>query len=199
MELQDLQNVLNELGLINKKQEKRIRGYETRAQNLTMAYVIFQGLILLSVSLHGSENQCQHWWIPFTISLLCSTIFFIAFLDYVTRFYNTQYHLDLNYMEQQIIYKQIHHKSTKPSSSSSSSSDDNDDHHSIKIKKSYDEILIEPDVVQLLKRKIYITVTLSALIGFAVVVLFACGSFLCGDDGSSSQGLVTLRLLDGKL
>ncbi|KAK0598103.1 hypothetical protein LWI29_031675 [Acer saccharum] len=181
MELEDLQNVLNELGLINEKQEKRIRSYETRAQNLTMAYVILQGLILLSVSLNNGSsrpNQCQHWWIPFTISLLCSTIFFIAFLDYVTRFYNTQYHLDLNYMEQQIIYKQIHHQSTKPSSSSSI----------IKIKESYDEILIEPDVVQLLKRKVYITVMLLALIGFAVVVLFACGSFLCSDDGSSSQG-----------
>ncbi|KAK3219914.1 hypothetical protein Dsin_013884 [Dipteronia sinensis] len=197
MEVERLEFVINKLGHISEKQEKLIQFYETRAQNLTMAYFIFQGLILVSVSLHSSSsnnlNQCHDWWVPCTVSLSTSLIFFIVFLDYVTRFYNTQYQLDLNYMEQQIINKQIH-ETTRSSSISLLSSDH---HRTMKVtSKPYCEEL-KPDVVQLFKRKVYITVTLSALIGFAVVVLFACHSFLCNDgfEGSLVVSSATSQFL----
>ncbi|EEF49021.1 conserved hypothetical protein [Ricinus communis] len=109
MELEELKNILKELGLLNGKQEKRVRRHETKAQYLTIAYVICQGLIFNSITHQYSySNQCQNWWIPFSISLLCSLIYFMAFLDAVSMFYRTQYQLDLNYAEQQLIHLQIH-------------------------------------------------------------------------------------------
>lgn len=177
MELEELKDFSKELGHVNEKQEKRVHFYETRAHVLTIVYIVFQGIILISVSLQSSSNQCKRWWVIFTISLLSSLIFFMAFVDAVRKFYKTQYHVDVNYMELQIINKHMleakHGHSIRIEESSSPSSSSNDE------QKRFHEKCLKPDVVELLKRKVYIIVTLLVLIVFSVVMLYACRSFLC--------------------
>lgn len=175
MELEELQTIHTELGHINDKQEKRVRFYETRAYHLTIVYIIFQVLILISVSFLSSSNQCKRWWVPFTISLLASIIFFMAFLEAAISYYNTHYHLDMNYLEQQVINKQIHvSRSAAQCSIKIGESSSNE-------KRPYHEI-IKPDVFQLFKRKVYISSIAFNLIVFTVIMLFACHSFLCNDS-----------------
>lgn len=170
MELEELQTIFKELGCINEKQEKRVHYYETRAHHLTIMYIFFQGLILISVSVLSSSNQyCKRWWVPFTISLLPSIIFFMAFLEAAISYYNTQYHLDMNWLEQQIINKHIVMSKSAQGS--------------IKIPESYQED-IKPDIVELFKRKVYISTVVVNLIVFTVVALFACHSFLCHDSSA---------------
>ncbi|KAJ0100310.1 hypothetical protein Patl1_20265 [Pistacia atlantica] len=100
----------------------------------------------------------------------------MAFLDAAISYYNTHYHLDMNYLEQQVIYKQIHVSRSAQCSikiGESSSSE----------KRPYHEI-IKPDVFQLFKRKVYISSIAFNLTVFTVIVLFACHSFLCNDSSA---------------
>lgn len=176
MELEELKDASRELGHINERQEKRVHFYETRAHVLTIGYILFQGSILISVSLQSSSNRCKRWWVIFTISLLSSLIFFMAFVGAVRKFYETQYHLDVNYIELQIINKRIQEaiyghsirigESPPPPSSSNE-------------QKPFHDDCLEPDAFELFKRKVHITVTLLVLIVFSAVTLYACRSFLC--------------------
>ncbi|CAL5407894.1 unnamed protein product [Camellia sinensis] len=172
MELDDLKNNFEELGKINEKQEKRVRYHSTRAQILTVSILIFQALIYLSIS-HTTNTtttiQCKNWWIPFVLSLLSFTLFFFSFLDAATSFYRFQYHLDLNHIEQQILFAQIH--SARHSRSVKVGDGD----------RMKNEVL-NPDVVQLLKRKFCIGFSIFVLIAFEVVMLIACRSILCDAD-----------------
>ncbi|PRQ60294.1 hypothetical protein RchiOBHm_Chr1g0379631 [Rosa chinensis] len=132
MNLKELEESFKELRIINEKQEKRVWYHETRAQNLTIAYVLLQGLfsigIVLSSSSPPSSTPRNQWWVPFSMILVSSVIFFMAFLDAVTMFYRTQYHLDMNYMEQDLIFKKIQEAKHPPAASYKLS-------HSIKIEK----------------------------------------------------------------
>lgn len=176
MELEELKDASRELGHINERQEKRVHFYETRAHVLTIGYILFQGIILISVSLQSSSNRCKRWWVIFTISLLSSLIFFMAFVGAVRKFYETQYHLDVNYIELQIINKHMqeakHGHSIRIGESSPPPSSSNE-------QKPFHDDCLEPDAFELFKRKVHITVTLLVLIVFSAVTLYACRSFLC--------------------
>lgn len=186
MNLEELEESFKELRIINEKQEKRVWYHETRAQNLTIAYVVLQGLFFLGiVQVRDSSSSSpqlstarSQWWVPFSMILVSSVIFFMAFLDAVTKFYRTQYHLDMNYMEQDLVFKKIHEAKHPPAANYRIS-------HSIKMeqcsgheqKVPTEHEIIRPDVFQLFKRKVYIYFTALALLAFTVIQLYACRLF----------------------
>ncbi|XP_062000976.1 uncharacterized protein LOC133718181 [Rosa rugosa] len=155
MNLKELEESFKELRIINEKQEKRVWYHETRAQNLTIAYVLLQGLfsigIVLSSSSPPSSTPRNQW---------------------------TQYHLDMNYMEQDLIFKKIQEAKHPPAASYKLS-------HSIKIEKCSgheqevptEHEIVRPDVFQLFKRKVYIYFTALGLFAFTVIQLYACRLF----------------------
>ncbi|PON47939.1 hypothetical protein TorRG33x02_321740, partial [Trema orientale] len=59
---------IEELKEINKKQEKRISNLESKALDDMNRYSVVQGVILSSIS--ANTFRCNHWWIPFLLSLL---------------------------------------------------------------------------------------------------------------------------------
>ncbi|KAK3219903.1 hypothetical protein Dsin_013873 [Dipteronia sinensis] len=189
--LQQRNDILMESRPINSRLENRVRYYETMAMKLATSYIVFQGLILHTVSTLSlsRKDHCKSktWWAPFAISVLSSVVFFMAFIDHITRYYNTQYELDLRNTEQKAIDMQI--QETGPSV------------HSINVGSTgesssgrqmfgrlppyqYRGTLTPEVVVQLYKRRFYITMTISILMGFTGAVLSACRSFLCNGTGS---------------
>nr|POF04415.1 hypothetical protein CFP56_32029 [Quercus suber] len=63
MDLEDNQRSYNELATINEKQEKLIRHHETRAQNLTIAYLLLHiGVYIITISHRSSTSliQCKN-------------------------------------------------------------------------------------------------------------------------------------------
>ena len=150
----------NDLAITNEKQERRVRYHETRAQNLTIAYLILLGIYTMAISHRSSTSlQCKNWWVPFAISLSSSIIYFMTFLNTVSKFYWTQYHLDLNYLDLQVIHMRIREAEVETKCHSTS------------------EQKLDP--VVLFKRKLYIGITVSALIAITVIQLYACRVLLC--------------------
>ena len=153
----------NDLAIVNEKQERRVRYHETRAQNLTIAYLILLGINTMAISHRSSTSlQCKNWWVPFAISLSSSIIYFMTFLNTVSKFYWTQYHLDLNYLDLQVIRTRIREAEFETKFHSTS------------------EQKLDP--VVLFKRKLYIGITVSALIAITVIQLYACRVLLCWND-----------------
>ncbi|KAK6250664.1 hypothetical protein SCA6_004669 [Theobroma cacao] len=107
-ELEELNRIFKELGLTAEKQEKGMQLYEKKAKLLTIAFLIFQGIVLISITIQASSSQCQNWWVPFTLSLLSSLIYILAFLNTMANFFRVQYQLDLNFIEQETVNNQIH-------------------------------------------------------------------------------------------
>ncbi|KAM5557497.1 hypothetical protein ABKV19_024728 [Rosa sericea] len=155
MNLEELEESFKELRIINEKQEKRVWYHETRAQNVTIAYVLLQGLFFIGiVQAQGSSSSStpRNQW--------------------------NQYHLDMNYMEQDLIFKKIHEAKHPPAASYKLS-------HSIKIEQCSgheqevptEHEIVRPDVFRLFKRKVYIYLTALGLFAFTVIQLYACRLF----------------------
>ncbi|KAL4594973.1 hypothetical protein ACB092_12G057900 [Castanea dentata] len=164
LDVMDMENnhrsCCNDLAIVNEKQERRVRYHETRAQNLTIAYLILLGIYTMAISHRSSTSlQCKNWWVPFAISLSSSIIYFMTFLNTVNKFYWTQYHLDLNYLDLQVIHMRIREAEFESKCHSTS------------------EQKLDPLV--LFKRKLYIGIIVSALIAIAVIQLYACRFLLC--------------------
>lgn len=171
LEPEQLQSDYNELVLINERQEKLVRYHESRAQNLTIGYLVLQGLYLTAISHRSATSlQCKNRWLPFAISLLSSVIYFITFLDAVNKYYWTLYNLDVNHIDQQSLYERIRE-----------AKDNIKGHGEIKIDGD-DQLISDqrrPDPLLLFKRKLYITITVSALIAITAMELYAFRLFLC--------------------
>ena len=162
MDPEDNQRSYNKLAIVNEKQELLVRHLETRAQNLTIAYLLLHiGVYIITISHRSSTSlfQCKNWWVPFAFSLSCSIIYFMTFLNTVSKFYWTQYHLDLNYLDLQVIRTRIREAEFETKCHSTS------------------EQKLDP--VVLFKRKLYIAITVSALIAITVIQLYACRVLLC--------------------
>lgn len=169
--LQDqLQTNFKDLKLI---QEKRAHFYETRSQNLIISYLLFQALFFIGISICSSPSSKSNyeWWVPFTIILISSVIFFVAILEAIIMVYNIQFHLDITCMELQLIHKKI----TEVEYGINISNIKTNDHNSIEIEgyfSNYEEI--RPDVLKVLKRKVYIYLIILALLSISVIQLYAC-------------------------
>lgn len=165
---EQLQSDYNELALINERQEKLVHYHESRAQNLTIGYLILQGLYFIAISHTSSTSlQCNNWWVPFAISLLSSVIYFITFLDAVNKFYWTLYNLEVNQIDQQSLYARLRE-----------AKDNRKSHSKIQVVGDLSD-LRRPDPLLLFKRKLYISITVSALIAISAMELYACRLFLC--------------------
>ncbi|CAN6569535.1 unnamed protein product [Malus baccata var. baccata] len=166
MKLEEQEKSFKELKTIHGEQEKRVRYHQTRAHNLTISYLILQALFFLGFSSSPPPSGLDSgsrikWWVPFSMILVSSIIFFMAFLDAVTMFYRVQYYQDINYMEQDLMYKKIHDaKHPLPES-----------HVSIQLEECH---TVKVDVFKLLKRKVYIYFTTLSLFAFTVIQLYAC-------------------------
>lgn len=162
MDLEDNQRSYNDLATINEKQEKLVRHHETRAQNLTIAYLLLHiGVYIITISHRSSTSliQCKNWWVPFAFSLSCSIIYFMTFLNTVNKFYWSQYYLDMNYLDQQVLHMRIREAKFETKCHTTSEQ--------------------KPDPVVLFKRKLYISITVSALVAITVIQLYACRFLLC--------------------
>lgn len=191
MNLQDqLQDTSEELKSINEKQEQRVHNHRTRAEKLTVAFLVFQALYSIAITVRSSSStsliRSKEWVVHFIAILLSSTIFFIAFLDSVINFYWTQYELDINYLDLEEIQSKIKVAKNKRSSpikshsiqiegSRCSDQDDDQQEPTVFVRSS-------PDPVILFKRKAFIYLTVLALVGFTVTELYACRLLLSGYD-----------------
>lgn len=59
------------LGVNNEKQEKRVPALESKATQLVIGYVFYQGIIFICIS-QSSNLRCDDWWLPFSLSLSLS-------------------------------------------------------------------------------------------------------------------------------
>ncbi|KAG6715440.1 hypothetical protein I3842_05G252700 [Carya illinoinensis] len=161
-----LQRGYNELLVINHRQEKRVHHYVNRAQNLTIGYLTLLGIYMISISRYRSSttSYCQNWWVPFSISLSTAVIYFITLLDVVNKFYWTQYYLEVNRIDQQNLQSRI--REAKAESNG---------HNKVQSLCHQGE----PDPLLLIKRKLYICFTVSALIAITLLQLYACRFFSC--------------------
>ena len=159
-EKQSKTHIHGQLVEINHNQEKRIRHEETKAQNLTTGFAVVQVLILNTLVINKPSGRCEHWWVPFSLSLSVGVIYFVTIFEVVKKCYLLLYHLDVNYMEQEAILLEMH--GGAPSRR--------------------DDQPLKPDVVKLLRRKAYITILISAMLAFQALMLHACSSFLCNWD-----------------
>lgn len=155
--LEELTRIFKELGLTAEKQQKQIQLYQQKAQHLTIGYLVFQAIAFISITNQALSVQSQNWWIPFTLSLLSSLIYFLAFLSTASSFYQIRYRLHLTSLEQEIVYKQIHEA---------------DQSHKIQINGESSCSDQQRPVYKLLKRKICITMTISAFGCFCCYGIF---------------------------
>ncbi|KAB1222807.1 hypothetical protein CJ030_MR2G022298 [Morella rubra] len=158
---QQLQESYTELHIIRERQEKQVHYHETRARNLTIGYLILQAIYLNAVSQRSTALQCRNWWAIFAISFSASVVYFINFLDAVSKFYWTQYNVDVNQIEWETLRARIRE-----------ASDETKGHCKIQV----DGDLGDP--VLLFKRKLCISITCLALIAITGFELYACRSFL---------------------
>ncbi|KAB1205136.1 hypothetical protein CJ030_MR7G016780 [Morella rubra] len=93
-DLQEVEEHYKGLTIITEMQERRVRTHQRRVQNLTMAYLKSQVVLFIAITHHPSSIQCKSWWLPFTVSLLTSLVYFMALVD-------------LNFVNQQLMYMQI--------------------------------------------------------------------------------------------
>ncbi|PON58249.1 hypothetical protein PanWU01x14_168480 [Parasponia andersonii] len=150
-----------ELKEINGRQEKRVRRNRTKAEILTGTHVLLQTLFLNILSVLSSSSstlESSHKWLVLLgLILISSVIFFLAYFDAVITFYRTQFELDMNNADLEVLM--LREKKYQQ-------------------KDYYPERSRRPDVVQLYKRKFYIYFVTSALIAFTALELYACRLFL---------------------
>ncbi|KAK6927465.1 hypothetical protein RJ641_006056 [Dillenia turbinata] len=147
-----------EMSSINYRQEKRVDALRNKVIYFTISYFIVQILVLHSLiaSSSSSSLKCRHWWIPFSLSLLVSFLYIIAFCHTIIRFVRTQYQLDLSRLDHEAIRRELITRKCNDKSE-----------------------VLKPDKVVRFKRYVYIYLVFACLLAFAAVMLFACRALLC--------------------
>jgi hypothetical protein len=97
-----VQNDIDKLIDINKKQEEQIRSTETKAIQLTNLYFVFQGVILTSIS-SASPVKCHNRWIPFCLSLIAALLNLVSVYGTISNFLKYSKELDQNYEDLQVM------------------------------------------------------------------------------------------------
>lgn len=167
----ELKENYKELGVINEKQEKRVLALESKATQLVISYVFYQGLIFICIS-QSSTLRCHNWWLPFSLSLFPAIIFFITFVPTVTKYLRTRYQHDLNLLEKEVLHRQI--------CIARSHAVDIEGTDKKKVDQSGSTLqLLKPDAVKLFRRKAYVHLVFVALLAFTGVILAASRNFLC--------------------
>ncbi|XP_022157132.1 uncharacterized protein LOC111023930 isoform X2 [Momordica charantia] len=113
MEFGVLRKNFDELKDLAEKQETRLRYHESRAHNIAMAYLIWERFFFFGVSQASSSSssslllKCSNWSMVLGLSLSCSFLYFLFFLETLTMLYLAHYHFDIVCKKQIQLCRQI--------------------------------------------------------------------------------------------
>ncbi|KAL6296572.1 hypothetical protein ACE6H2_004714 [Prunus campanulata] len=165
-EQMDMQSI--KLASLEKKQDKKIRYYETTTIKLVIAYIFFQAVIFLSVFLRNPAIiSCQHWWIPFSLSSLITFIFSISFTRFAGKLERIQHQHDITVMERD----SNHHRKMLQRRDPTNTHD---------LQQQQQQIL-KGEVVNVYQRNGFIYSVFAALLVYTVIILIACRFIICKD------------------
>ncbi|CAK9310765.1 unnamed protein product [Citrullus colocynthis] len=171
MEFGELKSTFDNLKLIAENQEHRVRYYETRAQNIALACLIWDRFFVLRISQTSSSLSlnCSNWWMVLAFTLSSTSLYFLFFLEAVIMLYRAQNQLDMISKKQIQISQQILNSPTP---------DDDEAGDSILIdglELSFQVQLLEYHPFRIVQRKVYIASTLCVLLAVAAFELYASG------------------------
>lgn len=160
-----LRDSFNEMRIINKHQEKRVRYREQKAIHLAVAYFIIQALIFLPLTQSSSAITCRTRWIPFSLAATVAAVFALVFTSAISSWARTHYHYDVNLAEQNMIYREM------VAAKNGGAAD---------VKESdVDRRIPQPDMLRVYQRQAVVYLTGIALFVYTAVILKACRSLPC--------------------
>uniref|UniRef100_A0A9I9CMS2 Uncharacterized protein n=1 Tax=Cucumis melo TaxID=3656 RepID=A0A9I9CMS2_CUCME len=111
MRFQELKRKFDRLKPLAEKQEQRVRYYETRAQNVTIACLIWNRLFVVGMYHISSSlsllNCTHHLWMVLGFSLASTSLYLLFFLEAAFMLYRAQNQLDIICKQQNEISQQI--------------------------------------------------------------------------------------------
>jgi hypothetical protein len=183
------QSVLEKLESINKKQEEQIQNLETKAIQLTNLYFVFQGVVLSSIS-SASPVKCNHWWIPFCLSLIAALLNFISIFSTIHYFLKCSEELDQNYEdvnEMRLRWRMTNgdggFQANDVHVGSSRRDHQEGDTRPMLGTSAHQEgdrpNRPNPDPVKQMKRRVLCYAAMGLLLGFSCIILYGCRALLC--------------------
>ncbi|XP_022157130.1 uncharacterized protein LOC111023927 [Momordica charantia] len=177
MEFGELKRNFEALKDLVEKQESRVQYHESRAQNITMAYLIWGRLFFFAISQTSSSLlKCIDWWMVLGLSVSCAFVYFLFFLEAVTMLYRVQHQMDIICKEQAEICQQILvARSQLDDVDLAMEAGDSSDGFQF----SFHVKLLEYGAFRIVERKFYICATVSALLAVTAIELYACSWLYC--------------------
>uniref|UniRef100_A0A0A0KM15 Uncharacterized protein n=1 Tax=Cucumis sativus TaxID=3659 RepID=A0A0A0KM15_CUCSA len=182
MEFGELKRKFDGLKFLAEKQEQRVRYYETRAQNLAIASLIWDRLFFVGMYHTSSSlsllNCTHHLWMVFSFILSSTSLYFLFFLEAVFMLYRAQNQLDIISKKQIEISLQILNTgSPNDDEAGDSISSDNG-----WLELSFQVQLLPYHPFTLVQRKVYIASTIFTLLAVAAFELYTCKLLLCNSN-----------------
>lgn len=169
----ELKKNYEELGLINERQEMRVRHVETETTKIVISYTFLQAticltsniLILISSLDHIPASDCKsNWWVPLSLSLLIAVLFWIPFAAKIHEWKRASEEFDWNLAARELMYYRIMSSSRRKRDGQMNVVDGLDS----------EELVCKPDEVKLYKRNAFIYVMTLALLAYTLAILTVC-------------------------
>ncbi|KAL0542453.1 hypothetical protein IC582_022566 [Cucumis melo] len=172
MELGELKRNFDGLKLLAEKQERRVRYYETRAQNVAIACLIWDRLFVVGMYHTSSSlsllNCTPHLWMVLGFSLASTSLYLLFFLEAVFMLYRAQNQLDIISKKQIEISLQILNTgSPNDDEAGDTFSSDNGG-----LELSFQVQLLQYHPLTVVQRKIYIASTISTLLAVSAFEVY---------------------------
>ncbi|KAA0042580.1 WD repeat-containing protein 91-like protein [Cucumis melo var. makuwa] len=182
MDLGVLKRNFDGLKLLAEKQEQRVRYYETRAQNVAIACLIWDRLFVVGMYHTSSSlsllNCTPHLWMVLGFSLASTSLYLLFFLEAVFMLYRAQNQLDIISKRQIEISLQILNTgSPNDDEAGDTFSSDNGG-----LELSFQVQLLQYHPLTVVQRKIYIASTISTLLAVAAFEVYTCKLLLCNSN-----------------
>lgn len=106
----DQRNVLQQLEdlkIINEKQEELAAKLEKKAIQLLNFYIVFQGVILTAIA-QGSSLTSDHWWVPFFLSIIAFFMDLPPLVHTINKCLRARVALEYNRSDQDRLRREIH-------------------------------------------------------------------------------------------
>ncbi|XP_022157172.1 uncharacterized protein LOC111023951 [Momordica charantia] len=173
MKLRVLKRDFEELKLLAEKQEPILRFYESRAQNITMGYLIWERFFFFALSQTSSPLKCIDWRVVLGLSLVCSFVYFLLFLEAVTMLYRTQNQMDMICKEQSDICQQILDAGNQDDGGSAMEAGDLSDGVAFNFSFHMRTTLNYDYSFRIFQKKVYISAIISSLVAVTALELYA--------------------------
>ncbi|XP_022157176.1 uncharacterized protein LOC111023953 isoform X2 [Momordica charantia] len=174
MAVGELRRKFGELKDINEKQESRVRYHEAKFQKIVSGYLILTRLFFFGIS-QTSSSKCHDWWVILSLSLLCSFVYFLLFLDAATRLYQTKGQLDMICKELIEVCQQILVAQNQDDVDLAMEGGDFSDGFEF----GFHEKMLVLDHFRFVGRKVYIYFTVCALVAVTAIELYVSKYLLC--------------------